>query len=300
MSRLSVAAFAVVVVIAAFGAFVNDMVRADAGWEQQQRAKLENQLRHFTPGSDKAFKAQMKLDRLDAWREGRPQAGFPDEFARVLHDMKVPADRQEPEYRTGYQSRELDKARRTPAIADKSINWVSRGPGNVAGRAREILVASGRSDEQHLVRGQRRRRRLEDRRRRRQLAPVDRRDPQPAHLGAGASAFGHERALRRHRRELLQRGRHQRQRRAEVDGLRRDLDATGLDAGRRALQQHLAHPGVAHEPGPGAGFGHGRPLQGRPATTLRTSSVRPTAARRGPWCTPRPAPACPAIRASCS
>jgi hypothetical protein len=67
MSRLSVAAFAVVVVIAAFGAFINDMGQADAGWEQQQRAKLENQLRHFAPGSDKAFKAQAKLDRLAAW-----------------------------------------------------------------------------------------------------------------------------------------------------------------------------------------------------------------------------------------
>jgi photosystem II stability/assembly factor-like uncharacterized protein len=140
MSRLSVAALAVVALFAVFGAFLSDVGRADAGWEQQQRAKLENQLRHFPPGSDKAFKARMKLERLDAWREGRPQAGFPDEFARVLHDMKVPADREAPEYSTGYQYRELDKARRSPAIADKSVVWTSRGPGNVAGRAREIIV----------------------------------------------------------------------------------------------------------------------------------------------------------------
>lgn len=140
MPRLSVAAFAVVVVIAAFGVFINDMVRTDAGWDQQQRAKLEDQLRHFAPGSDKAFKAQAKLDRIAAWRDGRPQAGFPDEFARVLHDMKVPADRQEAEYVSGYQYRELNKAQRTPAIADKAVVWTCRGPGNVAGRAREILV----------------------------------------------------------------------------------------------------------------------------------------------------------------
>jgi len=140
MPRLSIAALAVVALFAVFGAFVQEMVQADSGWEQEQRAKLENQLRHFAPGSDKAFKAKMKLERLDAWREGRPQAGFPDEFARVLHDMKVPADRETPEYTTGYQYRELDKARRTPAIADKSVVWTSRGPGNVAGRAREILV----------------------------------------------------------------------------------------------------------------------------------------------------------------
>ncbi|MBK7771731.1 MAG: hypothetical protein IPI48_14750 [bacterium] len=142
MSRLSVAAFAVVAFVAIFGAFVGDMVKADAGWDQRQQAKLENQLRHAAPGSDKAFKAQLKLDRLQAWREDRPQAGFPDEFARALHDLKVPADRKEPEYRTGYQGVELQKA--LPfARADKSVVWTSRGPGNVAGRAREILVDPG-------------------------------------------------------------------------------------------------------------------------------------------------------------
>lgn len=139
MPRQSVAALVVVAVFAAFGIFLNGMVRSDAGWDQRQQARLENQLRHASPGSDKAFKAQLKLDRLQAWQDDRPQPGFPDEFARALFEMKVPADRQDPEYRTGYQYRELEKA--LPAArADKSVVWTSRGPGNVAGRAREILV----------------------------------------------------------------------------------------------------------------------------------------------------------------
>lgn len=121
-------------------------VAADRGgdapepWLVAEQARLQKQLQHAAPGSDRAFKAQMKLDRLDAWQEGRPQSGFPDEFARVLWEMKVPADRTTPEYAPGYVVRELAKARRTAVRPEKALVWDSRGPGNVAGRARGIIV----------------------------------------------------------------------------------------------------------------------------------------------------------------
>ncbi len=108
-------------------------------WFQTRHASLENQLQHATPGLDKAFKLQMKIDRLDAYKEGRPQPGFPDEFARVLYEMKIPSDRTTPEYTPGYKSRELAKAPRQQ-YTDKALTWTSRGPGNVAGRARGIIV----------------------------------------------------------------------------------------------------------------------------------------------------------------
>ncbi len=108
-------------------------------WFQTRHAQLEKQLRHATPNSDRAFKLQMKIDRLDAWREGRPQPGFPDEFARILYEMKIPSDRTTPEYTPGYQSRELKKAPRQQ-YTDKALTWTARGPGNVAGRARGIIV----------------------------------------------------------------------------------------------------------------------------------------------------------------
>ncbi len=108
-------------------------------WFQNRHAQLENELQHAAPGSDRAFKYQMKLDRLDAYKEGRPQPGFPDEFARVLYEMKIPSDRTTPEYTPGYQSRALAKAPRRQ-YTDKTITWTPRGPGNVAGRARGIIV----------------------------------------------------------------------------------------------------------------------------------------------------------------
>ena len=78
-------------------------------------------------------------DRLGpAWREDRPQAGFPDEFAQVLHDMRVPSDRETHEYEPGYRFRQLEQTPKSPAIRDKALNWQKRGPGNVAGRARGL------------------------------------------------------------------------------------------------------------------------------------------------------------------
>ncbi|MEN8008184.1 MAG: FlgD immunoglobulin-like domain containing protein [Candidatus Krumholzibacteriota bacterium] len=111
-----------------------------APWADQQQAKLENALLHAEPGSDRAFKLQLKLDRLEAWRQDRPQPGFPDEFAQVLHDMRVPSDRTVPGYEPGYRFRELAKAPRSTRNLDKSLVWNQRGPGNVAGRARGIIV----------------------------------------------------------------------------------------------------------------------------------------------------------------
>ena len=109
-------------------------------WLVAQEARLQAQLQHAEPGSDRAFKAQLKLDRLHAWQEGRPQPGFPDEFARILYEMKVPSDRSTPQYEPGYRLRERAKAPRSIVRADKAVTWNDRGPGNVAGRARGIIV----------------------------------------------------------------------------------------------------------------------------------------------------------------
>ncbi len=109
-------------------------------WLAAQQARLQTQLEHATPGSDRAFKAQLKLDRLRAWQEGRPQPGFPDEFARILYEMKVPSDRTTPQYEPGYRLRERAKAPRSLLRAEKAVTWHDRGPGNVAGRARGIIV----------------------------------------------------------------------------------------------------------------------------------------------------------------
>jgi photosystem II stability/assembly factor-like uncharacterized protein len=116
-----------------------------------ERAQLERRLKHARPGSAEAFKLRQKIERLDAYRAGRPMPTGADEFARILAERKIPADRAVAEYDPGYQERELVSAKRRKAGGTLSprglrqplgapLPWVSRGPGNVAGRARGIVV----------------------------------------------------------------------------------------------------------------------------------------------------------------
>ncbi|RKZ14126.1 hypothetical protein DRQ50_09510, partial [bacterium] len=108
-------------------------------WTVTEQARLETALLHAESGSARAFKLQTKLDRLEAWRTNQPQPGFPDEFNRILYEMKIPSDRTTPGYKPGYQFRELASVRRIRPM-EKALTWHSRGPGNVAGRARGIVV----------------------------------------------------------------------------------------------------------------------------------------------------------------
>ncbi len=152
MTRQSVAALAVVTVIAAFGGFVDTLVATGGSPRRNPAGKAEAlfEAREHPGGSESGEREREgALGRAAEElfeREGREGAageepGFdaPDEFARLMHDMKVPADRTTPEYTRGYQYRELQKAL-PGARVDKAVTWVNRGPGNVAGRAREILV----------------------------------------------------------------------------------------------------------------------------------------------------------------
>lgn len=105
--------------------------------------RLHRRLAHAAPGSAAAFKAQQKVDRINAWLTGQPMPDNPGEFARILAEMKIPADGTTPTYEPGYQRRELERAEALRARRGEFqavLPWISRGPGNVAGRARGIVV----------------------------------------------------------------------------------------------------------------------------------------------------------------
>ncbi len=104
-----------------------------------QIAQLQRQLNHVDPRSGVANKLRERIAKRRASREGQPPAGYAEEFERILWEMKIPADRTAPEYGPGYRKYELDRAVRM-AKAGPLLPWVSRGPGNVSGRARGLIV----------------------------------------------------------------------------------------------------------------------------------------------------------------
>ncbi len=108
-----------------------------------EMARLERVRDHAQPGSSERFKAERRLARLERWRSGRPAFEEPDQFARILNEMRIPADRREAEYEAGYRVRELAEARRLAKAPATALAWEKRGPGNVAGRARAIVVDPG-------------------------------------------------------------------------------------------------------------------------------------------------------------
>ena len=60
--------------------------------------ELEWQAKHLEPGSARSMKTQRKLERWRSKRDGRPSPDRPDEFARILAEMRVPSDRSVSEY----------------------------------------------------------------------------------------------------------------------------------------------------------------------------------------------------------
>jgi hypothetical protein len=109
-------------------------------WAELEEQKWTQRLLHAEEGSWIVEKASRKLANIEAMRAGQPPQGHPDEFMRYLEQAKIPSDRNAPEYDPGYQLRELQQARAARASRGVPLPWVNRGPGNVAGRARAIVV----------------------------------------------------------------------------------------------------------------------------------------------------------------
>lgn len=65
--------------------------------------------------------------------------GHPDEFFRYHHDIRASADGTN-DYPMGYRLKEFNKALVATKTSGSKLSWVERGPGNVGGRTRAILV----------------------------------------------------------------------------------------------------------------------------------------------------------------
>lgn len=65
--------------------------------------------------------------------------GHPDRFFQYHHDIRASSDGTN-EYPMGYRIKEFSKAQAAAKTSAAKLNWVERGPGNVGGRTRPVLV----------------------------------------------------------------------------------------------------------------------------------------------------------------
>lgn len=86
----------------------------------------------------KAEYAKKRQKRLN----GYAKADKPDKFMSILRDMKTRAGDEAPGYHMGYREKELSKVKAfySNARTQNAGEWIERGPGNVPGRTRTLVI----------------------------------------------------------------------------------------------------------------------------------------------------------------
>ena len=72
--------------------------------------------------------------------EKEDRMGFPDEFAAYFHGVTVPEGETESGYKTGYRRSTLTRMKLLKKYSGADLPWVERGPGNVGGRTRGLVI----------------------------------------------------------------------------------------------------------------------------------------------------------------
>lgn len=116
-----------------------------SGFQQSllnEKSKYENFLKHYTPGTPQYIQYSEKIDKIQRRISGHVKSDQPDEFARILAEMKTGSDENAPSYPPNYKVKELNKSRMALAkrTSGEPLPWISRGPGNVSGRVRGIVI----------------------------------------------------------------------------------------------------------------------------------------------------------------
>lgn len=77
--------------------------------------------------------------RVEAQSE-TPRFGFPDEFAAHFHSITVPEGEERSGYTAGYRRTALRSLKALQKRTATPLPWVERGPGNVGGRTRGLVI----------------------------------------------------------------------------------------------------------------------------------------------------------------
>jgi photosystem II stability/assembly factor-like uncharacterized protein len=103
--------------------------------------KLLEMQKRFAANSPDGIRIAEKIRKMRRLIDGHVKSDQPDEFVRILNEMKIPYGESYPSYPPNYRNIQLEKAKRSlNKITYNPLPWIERGPGNVAGRVRGLIV----------------------------------------------------------------------------------------------------------------------------------------------------------------
>lgn len=107
----------------------------------QKYAKLIQLQKKFNPNSPDDIRIKEQIAKLKSRMDGYVKSDQPDEFVRILSERRIPYGETSPSYPSNYREKELEKAKRTlNKTAYEPLPWIERGPGNVSGRVRGLII----------------------------------------------------------------------------------------------------------------------------------------------------------------
>ncbi len=88
------------------------------------------------------FYYNFRRDHIPHVKHKKEKKGYPEKYAQYFHGISTPVGSNVSGYSVGYNSRELRKAREgaRQLKSTQQFPWVERGPGNVSGRTRALIV----------------------------------------------------------------------------------------------------------------------------------------------------------------
>ena len=118
----------------------------------QQRTKREEKNNSFKHISFLKYEKLHKINIAekeinDEKTEEKVKSDSPDKFIEIFNELKTPPGKEKPEYEINYRFTELAKARKHLYLLKrdnnkiaKILDWKERGPANIGGRTRAIIV----------------------------------------------------------------------------------------------------------------------------------------------------------------
>ena len=95
----------------------------------QEYAELNRKLKHYSSNSTDALRISERINKIERKVLGERKSDQPDEFARILSEMKIPYEADVSSYPINYKFEELEKsAQRTKSLNKSSsiLPWQER------------------------------------------------------------------------------------------------------------------------------------------------------------------------------